>query len=174
MDSENIKSEATSEELERCYRTAMLTVAGFIVLTVLLVAIAFLATNAITRPGDAWAVGALRIAGAIFGVGAIVHRRIKFAPMRLQDIAGVRGTSGLLHTLKMGTIELASIGGAIALMGFMGTVLSGSPLEMLYLGVVALAILLLYSFPKKGAWKKLVESIQQQDIADATTKGTLA
>src|SRR5256714_4856270 len=150
----------------------MLTVAGFIALTILLIAVAFLATDAITRPGDAWEVGALRIAGAIFGVGAIVHRRIKFATMRLQDIAGVRGISGLLHTLKRGTIELASIGGAIALMGFIATILSGNPFEMLYLGVVALAVLLLYSLPRKRAWKKLIEDMQQQGIADAATKGT--
>lgn len=173
MDSE--KQKTAGEELERSYRTAMLTVSGFILLTFLLIAIAFLATNAITRRGDFWLVGALHVAVAIFGVGAIVHRRIKFATMRLQDIAGVRGTSGLLHTLKSGTIELASIGGAIALMGFIATILSGNPFEMLYLGVVALAVLLLYSFPRKSSWRRLIEGLQRQGVADdASAKGTRA
>lgn len=172
MDSE--KQKTAGEELERSYRAAMMTVLGFIALTILLIIIAFLATNAITRYGDPWLIGALRIAILVFGLGAIVLRRTKFARMRLQDIAGVRGVEGLLLALKRGTIELASIGGACALMGFVATILSGEPFEMLRAGIVALAVLL-YSFPKKGAWRRLIEGLQRQGVADeAQAKGTLA
>jgi len=173
LESEKLKTEGAGEELEQNYRTAMLTVAGFIALTILLVIVAFLATQAITRPGDAWLVGALRIAILVFGLGAVVLRRTKFARMRLQDIAGVRGAAGLLRSLRRSTIELASIGGAAALMGFVATILSGDPFEMLRAGVVALAVLL-YAFPRKGAWRRLIEGFERQGVMDATTKGTLA
>ena len=52
----------------------------------------------------------VRIVILIFGLGAVVWRRTKFQPMRLQDIAGLAGCHGLLKTFEKTTIQLAVLG----------------------------------------------------------------
>ena len=104
----------------------------------------------------------LWIAILVFGLGAFVVRRTKFAAMRLQDIAAVQGVSGLLKTLQDTTIQVASIGGAIALMGFMITILRGDWTDMLRAGGVA-AIVLVYSYPFRSAWQRVVIQLAPKD-----------
>jgi len=97
----------------------------------------------------------LWIAILVFGLGAFVIRRTRFAAMRLKDVAALRGVSGLLKTLQDTTIQVASIGGAIALMGFVVTMLTGDWTNMLRSGGVA-AIVLIYCFPFRSAWERVV------------------
>ena len=75
--------------------------------------------------------------------------------MRLQDIAAVKGVSGLLRTLQGTTIQIACLGGAIALMGFVITILTGDWTNMLRAAGVS-AIVLIYGFPFRSAWERLV------------------
>jgi len=102
------------------------------------------------------------IAIVVFGLGAFVLRRTKFAAMRLKDIAAIRGVSGLLKTLQDTTIQVASIGGAIALMGFVWTMLTGDWTNMLRSGGVS-AIVLIYCFPFRGAWQRVVTQLASND-----------
>jgi hypothetical protein len=46
---------------------------------------------------------AVRIVILVLGLGAVVWRRTKFQPMRLQDITGLQGVTGLLKTLEKTT-----------------------------------------------------------------------
>jgi hypothetical protein len=78
--------------------------------------------------------------------------------MRLTDIAAVKGISALLKTLQDTTIQVASIGGAIALMGFVITILTADWTNMLRAGGVA-AIVLIYCYPFRGAWQRVVTQI---------------
>jgi len=149
-------------ELARRYRTAVLVVVGFLVLDVALVAIAFFAVNSLYRPGDPSLVMGLWIAILVFGLGAFVIRRTKFAAMRLKDIAAIRGVSGLLKTLQDTTIQVAAIGGAIALMGFVLTMLTGDWTNMLRSGGVS-AIVLIYCYPFRGAWQRVVTQLATTD-----------
>jgi hypothetical protein len=149
-------------ELIRRYRTSTLVVAGFLVLDVALVAIAFVATDRVFRPGDPSLVMGLWIAVLVFGLGAFVIRRTKFAAMRLQDIAAVKGVSGLLKTLQDTTIQVACIGGAIALMGFVITILTGDWTNMLRAAGVS-AIVLIYCFPFRSAWERVVTQLARED-----------
>jgi hypothetical protein len=149
-------------ELVRRHRSATLVVAGFIILDVALVAIAFFAADRIHRPGDPSIVTGLWIAVLVFGLGAFVIRRTKFAAMRLQDVAAVQGMSGLLRTLQGTTIQIACIGGAIALMGFVIAILLGDWTNMLRAGGVS-AIVLVYCFPFRSAWERVVMQLARED-----------
>jgi hypothetical protein len=152
------KSQSVQEELSRRYRKASMVVAAFLVLDVALVVIAFFASNFIYRSGDPSIIMGLWIVILVFGLGAFVIRRTKFATMRLTDIAAVKGVSALLKTLQDTTIQVAAIGGAIALMGFVITILTADWTNMLRAGGVA-AIVLIYCYPFRGAWQRVVTQL---------------
>src|SRR5207253_4852981 len=121
----NPETENLQNELARRHRAAALTAGGFLVLAFLLLIIAYFGAASIYRPGDPGLVMGLRIVIVVFGLGVFVLRRTRFAAMRLKDVAAVKGPSGLLKTLQDTTIQCASIGGAIALMGFIITIRTG-------------------------------------------------
>jgi len=149
-------------DLVRRHRTAALILAVFFTLDLGLVAIAYFAADRIYRPGDRSIAMGLWIAVLVFGLGAFVIRRTRFAPMRLQDVAAVKGASGLLKTLQGTTIQIACIGGAIALMGFVITILTGDWTNMLRAGGVS-AIVLFYCFPFRSAWERAVIQLARED-----------
>ena len=149
-------------ELVRRHRTAALTVAAFLILDFALIAIAYFATDRIFRPGAPSTIMGLWIAVLVFGLGAFVIRRTRFAAMRLKDIAALRGVNGLLKTLQGTTIQVAFIGGAIALMGFMITILTGDWTNMVRAAGVS-AIVLIYCFPFRSAWQRAVMQLAPED-----------
>jgi acylphosphatase len=155
-------SPSLQDELVRRHRTATLVVTAFLILDIVLLAIAFYAGERIFRPGDRSLAMGLWIAVLVFGLGAFVIRRTKFAPMRLKDVAALRGVSGLLKTLQDTTIQIACIGGAIALMGFMITIRTGDWTDMLR-AVGVSAIVLVYCFPFRSAWERVVRELGTQD-----------
>jgi hypothetical protein len=106
-------SQAVQNELKRRHRAASLVVAGFLALDIVLLAIAFFASAFIFRPGDPGLVMGLWIAILVFGLGAFVVRRTKFAAMRLKDVGAVKGVSGLLKTLQDTTIQIADPGNEV-------------------------------------------------------------
>jgi hypothetical protein len=149
-------------ELVRRHRTAALTVAAFLILDFALIAIAYFATDRIFRPGAPSTIMGLWIAVLVFGLGAFVIRRTRFSTMRLKDIAALRGVSGLLKTLQGTTIQVAFIGGAIALMGFVITILTGDWTNMVRAAGVS-AIVLVYCFPFRNAWQRVVLQLAPED-----------
>lgn len=157
-------SPGLQNELGRRHRTATLVIAGFLVLNVALLAIAYFATDRIFRPGAPTTIMGLWITVLVFGLGAFVIRRTRFAAMRLKDIAALRGVSGLLKTLQDTTIQIACIGGAIALMGFVITILTGEWTSMLRAGGVS-AIVLIYCFPFRSTWERVVSQLEQNDLS---------
>jgi hypothetical protein len=143
------------EELRRRHRSAAAVVVAFFILDVVLLAIAYFAGASLYRTGDPSIITGLWIAILVFGLGAFVLRRTRFATMRLKDIAAIKGTTGLLKTLQYTTIQVATIGGAIALMGFAWAVLTHDWTNMLRAGGVA-AIVLFYGYPFRSAWQRVV------------------
>lgn len=142
-------------ELARRHRSAALVVCGFLALTLALLAVAFFGSRFIYSDGSPSTARGLWIAILVFGLGAFVLRRTRFATLRLKDIAAVKGTSALLKTLENTTIQVACIGGAIALMGFMIAMMTGDWTDMLRAGGVS-TIVLLYGYPFKSAWQRAV------------------
>ena len=78
----------------------MIFVLALLALDVLLLAISYILAPRMTQRGDQSIVMALWIGILICGLGAFVLRRTRFATMRLKDIAALRGTGGLLKTLR--------------------------------------------------------------------------
>ena len=76
--------------------------------------------------------------------------------MRLQNIAAIRGASGLMITLQKTTLLVAMIGVAVALIGFVSTLMTGALLYTYQAGVVAAAILL-YGYPVRTSWEQAVQ-----------------
>jgi hypothetical protein len=161
------KSESLEAELARRHRTAAIVIGALLGLTIALTVIAFVYAESLHRPGDPSLAMALWIAIFIFGLGSFALRRARFQTARLQDIAGLRGISGLLATLQGTTLQVAFIGGAIALMGFVVMIMTGNKYDMLRAGGVAV-IVLLYAYPQRPAWQRLVRAIEESSVADDT------
>src|ERR1041384_2803081 len=155
-------AQAVQTELERRHRQASILVLVFIVLDIVLVAIAYFAADRFYRPGAPSTIMGLWIAILVFGLGAFVLRRTKFAAMRLKDIAALKGTSGLLKTLQDTTMQVAFIGAAIALMGFVITILTGEWKDMLRAAGVS-AIVLFYGYPFRSSWQRVVRMLSTED-----------
>jgi hypothetical protein len=167
-------SESIQVELVRRHRTAAIIVGALLGLTLALVGIAFVASESLYRPGDPQLAMALWITILIFGLGSFVLRRARFQTMRLQDIAALRGLSGLLATLQGTTIQIAFIGGAIALMGFAVMIMTGNKYDMLRAGGVAV-IVLLYCYPQRSTWQRVVRAAEQSGNTDTSpVKGIVA
>src|ERR1051326_2335350 len=144
-------------------------------LTIVLVAVAYFKAESLVRGGDPQVAMALWITILIFGLGSLVLRRARFQSMRLKEIAALRGLSGLLASLQGTTIQVALIGGAIALMGFVVTIMPGHYGDMLRAGGVA-AIVLLSAYPQRSAWQRLLKVVEQPINAsdDPPTEGYVA
>jgi len=133
-------------------------VLGFLILDIVLLATAYVAADRLYRPRDPSLGVGLWIAILVFGLGAFVLRRTKFAAMRLKDIAALKGMSGLLKTLQDTTVQVACIGGAIGLMGFMLVILSGDWTYTLRAIGVSI-IVLFYGYPFRSAWERVARQL---------------
>ncbi|MBD0373035.1 MAG: hypothetical protein ICV60_19500 [Pyrinomonadaceae bacterium] len=172
MESSRITT-STQNELVRRHRVAAMVTRAFIVLTIALIAVAFTGRAPVLGRGlpDPVLVAFLRISIVIMGIGAVTLRRTRFAAMRLQDIAAVRGVSALLATLQNTTVLVAVLGGLIALIGFFLMMLTVDASNMVFIGIAALAVLL-YAYPRRAAWQRVLHGIQQSgDANDAPAKG---
>ncbi len=149
-------------ELARRHKSTATTVLSLLIAVVLLCVLAFVSQKFLTQKNSPSLDIAVRLSILIFGLGAIALRRTQFAKMRLQDIAGLQGTSGLLITLQRTTMRVAMIGAAIALIGFGSTLISGFALYTYQAAVVAAAVLL-YGYPVRSAWQQTLQRYSQAD-----------
>jgi len=155
------------DELNRRHRAATTVVLSFFALDVVLLAIAYFAATKIFRPADPKIAMGLWLVILICGLGVFVLRRTRFSTMRLQDLAAVKGVSALLATLQGTTIQIASIAGAIGLMGFIITMITADWSNMLRAGGVSL-IVLIYCYPFKSAWERTVRQLAPYESAPET------
>ena len=145
-------------ELDRRHRSATLVIFFFFAMDVVLVAIAYFARERIFRPANPQIAFGLWLVILVCGLGVFVLRRTRFSAMRLQDLAAVKGVSAMLRTLQGTTIQVASIGGAIGLLGFIITIMTGDWSNMLRAAGVSV-IVLLYCYPFKSAWQRTVRQL---------------
>ena len=166
--------EGTRGELERRHSAAanVVKLVGAFTLLLMLVALSGVLSSAVSF--DPTAANTLRFIIIFLGVGAIVFRRTRFSAMRLQDIAALRGASGLLETLQKTTVIVALIAALIAVLGLLISVMTGAGTDMLYLGVIAGAVLL-YAYPRRAAWDAVVRALADGDADPVrAAKGTIA
>jgi hypothetical protein len=131
-------------------------VGGLLILTVVLALIAFLGKNSFRHQDNPSLDIALRITILIFGLGSVVLRRTRFSTMRLQDITALRGVSGLLGTLERTTLQVALLGIATTIFGFIATLMTGNDFYTYGAGLVGFVILL-YCYPTRASWQRAVE-----------------
>ena len=148
-------SETVERELARRHKAAATTVVGLLVATVLLGLVAFLSKKFLTPQSNPSLDIAVRITIMIFGLGSIVLRRTRFSTMRLQDIGALGGASALLRTLEKTTLQVAMIGAALTLLGFVATLMTGNDFYTYGAGIIAIVILL-YCFPTKASWQRTI------------------
>ena len=152
-------TESTSNsqyELVQRHRTTARTVGALLVGVVLLGVLAFVSRKFLTEQDNPSLHMSVLITILVFGLGAIAFRRTRFATMRLQDIAALRGPSGLLITLQRTTLQIAFIGTTAALIGFVATLLTGNLSYTYRGGLVAFAVLL-YCYPIRKSWERTVQ-----------------
>ena len=142
-------------ELTRRHKAAATTVIGLMVATVLLSIVAFLSRPYLYEQSNPPLELGMRIMILVLGIGAVIWRRTKLATMRLQDIVGLAGPSGLLKTLEKTTLQMALLGAAIAAVGFISTLAMGSDAFTYWSGLIAL-IVFAYSYPRKQFWLKVL------------------
>jgi len=170
-------AETLEAELARRHRAANLAVQLLVTLSLLLVVLAYagvrLPLEHLQLPPAAY--GSLWIAILFLGLGAIAFRRSRFNAVRLQDVADLGGPAALVATLQTTTLLLAALAGTAALLGFVLYSVWREPSDMLKAGVVAVAVLL-YAYPRRAAWRKVVETSQQPGglTGAAEPKGTTA
>ena len=160
-------SPSIQEELNNRHRAATMVVLVFLALDAVLLAIAYFANTKIFRPADPKIAMGLWLVILICGLGVFVLRRTRFSSMRLQDLAAVKGISAMLASLQGTTIQIASIAGAIGLMGFIITIITGDWSNMLRAAGVSL-IVLIYCYPFKSAWERTVRQLAPVDSAPET------
>jgi hypothetical protein len=155
-------------ELNRRHRAAATTVAGLIIAAILLSIVAFLGKGYFTQQSNPPLEMALMLVILFLGLGAIVWRRTKFGRMRLQDIGSLEGPPGLLSTLEKTTIQLAFFGATIAAIGFIGTLITGNEGHT-YRGTAIALVVLIYSYPTKTSWNRLVNYFADSAEAKPTS-----
>jgi hypothetical protein len=166
--------EVTQGELQRRHAAAVRVVVAVFIFTLLLVGLALSGVLAGAVRFNPTTANALRFSIVFLGVGAVVFRRTRFSAMRLQDIGGLRGADGLLDTLHSTTVTVALVGGVIAVLGFVISVMTGAGTDMLYLGVIAVAVLL-YCYPRRAAWQAVVRALTSGEVDPVrAAKGTIA
>jgi hypothetical protein len=158
METSNSSKPAPSvdSELEARHKATARTVQALLIGVVLLCVLAFVSKKFLTEHSQPSLHMAVLITILGLGLGAIAFRRTRFATMRLQDIAALRGTSGLLITLQRTTFQIALMGVAAAVVGFAATLVTADDTYTYRAGLVALAVLL-YCYPVRSAWQRAVQ-----------------
>ena len=142
-------------ELRSRHKSTATTVLSLLIAVVLLCVLAFVSQKFLAPRNSGSLDMIVNISIVIFGFGAIALRRTKFAKMRLQDIGAIQGGSGLIITLQRTTMLVALVGVAIALIGFVSTLVTADAWYTLKAGVVATAVLL-YGYPVRRSWEQAV------------------
>lgn len=147
---------SVQSELVQRHKATARTVGALLIAVVLLCVLAFVSRKFLTEQNNPSLHMPVLITILVLGLGAIAFRRTRFATMRLQDIAALRGPSGLLITLQRTTLQIAFIGTTAAVIGFVATLMTGNDFYAYRAGLVAAAVLL-YCYPLRRSWEKAVQ-----------------
>jgi len=156
METSTEQPKSALPELQRRHKATVTTVRAMLVGVVLLAVVAYLSPGFLVKRPNVSLHWPVLITILILGLCSIAFRRTRFATMRLQDIAALKGASGLLITLQRTTLQIALIASAIALIGFVATLLTGDPFYTYRGGVIAVAVLL-YCYPVRSSWEKAIK-----------------
>jgi anaerobic C4-dicarboxylate transporter len=150
------RTASAESELETRRKSTARTVQGLLIGVVLLCVLAFVSKKFLTAQHNPSLHMAVLITILGLGLGAIAFRRTRFSAMRLQNVAALRGASGLLITLQRTTLQIALLGATAAVVGFGATLATGDDTYSYRAGLVAVAVLL-YCYPLRNAWQRALQ-----------------
>ena len=154
-------------ELNRRHKAAATTIVGLIVATILLSVVAYLSRPYLYEQDNPPLLMAIKLIVLVLGLGSVIWRRTKLASMRLFDIVGLAGSTGLLKTLEKTTLQMGLFGAAIALLGFIATLSMGSEVYTYWSGIIALVVFA-FSYPRKSFWQKVLAWFSDPENRPAT------
>jgi hypothetical protein len=96
------------------------------------------------------------VAALFLSLGSIAFRRTQLRWMRLEVVGGLRGPEGLIKHFFRAAIVSAALAEAIGVLALVIVFFGGDMRDVLSLGIVSLLIILT-SYPRRGAWEKAVE-----------------
>lgn len=147
-------------ELEKRYRTAafliFVQIASLSVFVVLAFVLAKPENGGQISDNTRWT---LWVAALFAALGSFIVRRMLYRWDRLHDISLLKGISGLIKTLSVNSILLASMAEIVAVIGFVISILTGNAFEMLRAAVIALVVFII-NFPRKSIWEKIVKNLE--------------
>jgi len=149
-----VSQDIESDLARRQKKTARL-VQSLLILTLLLVAIAFIAKDRFGHTSTSRVDIPVKIIIVVFGLGAVALRRTRFSAMRLQDIGALGGAVALLQTLEKTTIHLAILAAVLSVTGFIATVLTSNDFYTYGAGLIAVVVLL-YAYPARASWQRTI------------------
>lgn len=154
----DVSTETTGfqDELHKRHKSAANLVLSLLVGVILLCVLAFVSKRFLTQQNNPPLDILVRITILIFGLGSVALRRTRFAAMRLQDIASLKGAPGLLITLQRTTTQVALLGAVIAIVGFVATLITGNDFYTYGAGLVSIAVLL-YCYPVRRQWERALK-----------------
>ena len=158
-------------EISRRHKAAAVTVAGLIIASILLSVVALLGKAYFRQQSNPPLEMAFMLGILFLGLGSIVFRRTRFAAMRLQDIGALQGPLGLLLTLEKTTVQIALFGATIALIGFIATLITGNEGHT-YRGTAISLVVLLYCYPTKSSWNRVIKYFAEPAPPQAESKDT--
>ena len=143
-------------ELERRHKAVATTVVGLLLANVLLAIVAYLGKSYFRQQDNSSLEMLLKVGVGLLAIGAIVWRRMRLAPMRLQSIGTIDGGRGLVRTLEKTTLQIAILTAVMAAVGFIATALSGNEYYNYFASAIAI-LLLLYFYPTKSSWMRTIQ-----------------
>ena len=147
-------------ELEKRFRIAALIGLAQVAMTIVLAVIAWFVVSRTEIVETNESVTALWVAVLFIAIGSILLRRLFFGWERLKDAALLGGIPGVLKKLQTNSLMLGMFAEAIAVIGFVIAMFTGSSFDMFRAAAIALIVFFI-TFPRKRVWKTVVANLQE-------------
>lgn len=160
--------EVAPDDFTGRYRFSSRLVSASITFTLALIALAIAGLYPAAGFFDQTLYVAFRIAILFCGLGAVVVRRTRFNSTRLIDTAALKGPAGLFASMQKTIVLVVALAVAMVVLGYIITATqTGQALDTLLPGLAALAILI-FTYPRRAAWQRILQSVKDWDAAPAT------
>lgn len=144
--------------LDKRYKLTATIYFALIFSSIVVVILAFFVADE-SRTENASALMPLWVAIIFIAIATFVLRRALTRWERLRDAKLLKGFAGLFSTLQTNSIILGALAEAIAVVGLVISILSGSKFDAARAGAVALVVFLM-NFPRKSVWQKIAASLE--------------
>lgn len=155
-------NEISAENLaafEKRYRVAVIIGLAQIAMTIVLAVAAWIVVSRTEVVEANESVTTLWVAVLFIAVGGVLLRRLFFGWERLRNAALLGGIPAVLRKLQTNSLILGMFAEAIAIIGFVITLFTGSSFDMFRATAIALIVFII-TFPRKRVWKTVVANLQ--------------